>query len=83
VSITYNSRYALNNVVKMRFLLDQKNSIVLSKIKDLFNIGKVTSRSGTTEVFRYTVTGFKSIYRIINYFNIFPLYTKKAHSFKK
>jgi hypothetical protein len=67
----------------MRFLLDQKDSIVLSKIRDLFNLGKVTSRSGTKEVFRYTVTGFKSIKIVINYFEFFPLYTKKAHSLKK
>jgi hypothetical protein len=67
----------------MRFILDQKDSIILAKIRDLFNTGKVNIRSGTTEVFRYTVTGYKSINIIKNYFEIFPLYTKKADSLKK
>lgn len=83
VSITSNSKYTLGSVIKMRFLLDQKDSIILSKIKDLFNLGKVSSRSGTRKVFRYTVTGFKPIKIVINYFELFPLYTKKAHSLKK
>lgn len=83
VSITFNSRYKLSHVIKMRFILDQKDSIILTKIRDLFNIGKVNSRSGTSGVFRYTVTGFKSINNIKNYFERFSLYTKKADSFKK
>ena len=83
VSITSDFRYTLGHVIKMRFLLDQKDSIILSKIKYLFNTGKVTIRSNTKEVFRYTVTGYKSLNIIINYFETFPLYTKKVHSFKK
>ena len=83
VSITSNSRYKLGHVIKMRFLLDQKDSIILAKIRDLFNTGKVSIRSGTTGVFRYTVTGYKSINTIKNYFELFPLYTKKADSLKK
>ena len=83
VSITYNSRYILGSVIKMRFILDQKDSIILSKIKGLFSIGKVTSRSGTKEVYRYTATGYKSMNIIINYFEKFPLYTKKSQSLKK
>jgi hypothetical protein len=67
----------------MRFLLDQKDSIILAKIRDLFNTGKVSIRSGTTGVFRYTITGYKSINNIKNYFEMFPLYTKKADSLKK
>ena len=61
----------------------QKDSIILVKIRDLFNTGKVNIRSGTTEVFRYTTTGYKSINIIKNYFEMFPLYTKKANSLKK
>jgi len=83
VSITYNSRYALGYVIKMRFLLDQKNNIILLKIRDLFGFGKVTLRSSTNNVYRYTVTGFKSMHDIISYFKLFPLYTKKARSFEK
>ena len=83
VSITSNSRYKLNHVIKMRFLLDQKDSIILEKIRDLFNTGKVSIRSGTRGVFRYTVTGYKSINNIKIYFEMFPLYTKKGESLKK
>jgi hypothetical protein len=67
----------------MRFLLDQKNNIILLKIRDLFGFGKVTLRSSTNNVYRYTVTGFKSMHDIISYFKLFPLYTKKARSFEK
>jgi hypothetical protein len=67
----------------MRFLLDQKNEIILLKIKDLFGLGKVTLRSGTTGVYRYTITGYNSLQSIINYINKFPLYTKKAKSFER
>ena len=83
VSITLNSRYILGSVIKMRYILDQKDSVILNKINNLFGLGKVTLRSGTNDVYRYTVTGFKSLNIIINYFNLFPLQTKKAFSFEK
>jgi len=67
----------------MRYILDQKDSVILNKINNLFGLGKVTLRSGTNDVYRYTVTGFKSLNIIINYFNLFPLQTKKAFSFEK
>ena len=83
VSITSNARYALGHVVKMRFLLDQKDSSILNIIRDLFGFGKVTIRSQTDDVYRYTATGFKSMNDVISYFKEFPLYTKKALSFNK
>ena len=83
VSITSNARYALGHVVKMRFLLDQKDSSILHIIRDLFGFGKVTLRSQTDEVYRYTATGFKSMNDVISYFKAFPLLTKKAFSFEK
>lgn len=83
VSITANSRYKLSHVIKMRFLLDQKDSTILNTIRTLFGLGKVTLRSQTNHVYRYTVTGFSSIYLIISYFEAFPLRTKKAASFNK
>jgi len=45
--------------------------------------GKVTLRSGTDDVYRYTVTGFKVLNDVIAYFKLFPLQTKKALSFEK
>lgn len=83
VSITSNARYALDSVIKMRYLLDQKDSAILLTIRNLFGFGKVTLRSNTNGVYRYTVTGFKSMNDVISYFKAFPLLTKKAQSFDK
>lgn len=83
VSITANARYALGHVIKMRYILDQKDSIILNKICGLFGFGKVTLRSGTEDVYRYTATGFKTMNDVISYLKLFPLRTKKAFSFEK
>lgn len=83
VSITRNSRYILGNVIKMRYLLDQKDSIILNKVYQLFGFGKVTLRSGTEKVYRYTATGFKVLNNVIDYFGFYPLKTKKACSLDK
>lgn len=83
VSITANSRYTLGHVIKMRYLLDQKDSVKLNKVCELFGFGKVTLRSGTDNVYRYTVTGFKPLNDVIAYFKLFSLKTKKALSFEK
>jgi hypothetical protein len=70
----------------MRYLLDQKDSLILNKICELFGFGKVGLRSPGVpreNVYRYTVTGFKTLNDVIAYFNLFPLRTKKALSFEK
>jgi LAGLIDADG endonuclease len=67
----------------MRFILDQKDEAILVIIKDLFGFGKVTFRTKTNNVYRYTATGFKSMNEIISYFNLYPLLTKKALSYNK
>lgn len=83
VSITVNTRYLLGHVIKMRYILDQKDSFILNNIQNLFGFGKVTLRSETKGVYRYRATGFKSINNVISYFKVFPLLTKKALSFDK
>ena len=83
VFITANSRYKLGHVIKMRYILDQKDSDILSRVYELFGFGKVTLRSGTDNVYRYTATGFKALNDVIEYFKKFPLQTKKAFSFEK
>ena len=83
VSITSNLRYSLGQVIKMRYLLDQKDKNILFTIQNLFGFGKVTIRPKTNGVYRYTVTGFKSINGLIIYFKEFPLLTKKGRSFNK
>lgn len=81
VSITSNARYALGHVIKMRFILDQKDEVILNIIKDLFGFGKVTLRSKTIDTYRYTATGFKNMNDITSYFNKHQLLTKKALSY--
>ena len=83
VSITSNARYTLGHVIKMRYLLDQKDSYILHTIRNLFGYGKVILRLQTDGVYRYTATGFKSLNDVISYFKVFPLLTKKALSFDK
>lgn len=83
VSITANSRYTLGHVIKMHYLLDQKDSLILDKVCGLFGSGKVTLRSGTDNIYRYTATGFKVLNDVISYFKLYPLHTKKAISFEK
>jgi hypothetical protein len=58
----------------------QKDSVILNKVYELFGFGKVTLRSGTDNVYRYTATGFKPLNDVIAYFKLFPLQTKKALS---
>lgn len=67
----------------MRYILDQKDSVILMAIQNLFGFGKVTLRSQTGGVYRYTVTGFKTMNDVISYFKAFPLLTKKVQSFEK
>ena len=81
ISITANSRDILGYIIKMRYLLDKKDRLVLDKICKLFGFGKVTLMSGTNKVYRYTVTGFKPLNEVISYFKLFPLQTNKALSF--
>nr|NP_074936.1 orf117 [Podospora anserina] len=83
ISITANSRYTQGRVIKMRYILDQKDSIILSRVCELLGFGKVTLRSGTDSVYRYTATGFKALNDVIAYFKLFPLQTKKVLSFEK
>jgi hypothetical protein len=67
----------------MRYILDQKDNVILDKIQNLFNLGKVTLRYQTKGVYRYILTGFKPMYDVIYYFKAFPLKTKKAESFDR
>jgi hypothetical protein len=67
----------------MRYILDQKDNIILNKVYELFGFGKVSLRSGTDNVYRFTVTGFNALNNVITYFKLFPLQTKKTFSLKK
>lgn len=83
VSITRDFRYKLGFVIKMRYILDKKEDVILKRVYELFGFGKVTLRSGTGNVYRYTATGFKALKDVIRYFKLFPLQTNKCFSFEK
>lgn len=80
VTVSKNARFALGYVVRMRFILDQKNEAVLATVQALFGFGKVTERTDAVEVFRYTVHGFTNMTVVLEYFAHFPLLTKKSLS---
>lgn len=70
--------------VVLKFILDQKNAeLTLQQIKDLFGFGQVNLRKETKEVYRYHNNSFKGLVLVRDYFLLFPLKTKKFHSFKK
>ena len=64
----------------MWFLLDQ---VILSHIQSLFGTGKVVLRPETVDVYRYYITGFKVMSNVRNYFDAFPLLTKKSMSWSE
>lgn len=78
--VTKNLRYSLGFVVRMRFILDQKNEVLLNAVQTLFGLGKVTERKDNVENYRYTITGFINMIAVRNYFAQFPLLTKKSLS---
>ena len=80
VSIIKNTRYRLGYVIKLRFILDQKNQAVLDTVQALFKFGIVTKRNDAVKVFRYTVHGFTNMTTVRDYFANYPLLTKKSES---
>nr|YP_003204914.1 endonuclease [Millerozyma farinosa]CAY39284.1 Endonuclease, COX1 group I intron encoded [Millerozyma farinosa] len=82
-SITYNDKYKFSHIMKMRYILDQNDEIMLNKMRNLFNVGKVTFRQKTNFTYRYTMTGLKSMDKVILYFDKNTLYSKKSMSYKK
>lgn len=83
VNITKNTRYNSGYVVQLRYMLDQKDSNILSSIQSLFGFGSVVLRSSTNGVYRYQSTGFERMKEIRQYFTQFPLRTLKSSSLEK
>jgi len=83
VSVSTNSRYATGFVIKIRFLLDQNSEFILYKIRNLFGFGSVKLRSETKKTYRYDSTGYNNMIEICEYFDKFPLRSKKAKSISK
>jgi len=83
ISIIAYVRYAWGHVIKRSYILDQKENTTLLIIQNLFGFGKVTIRTKTDGIYRYTATGVKCMKNVISYFKVLPLLTKKAQSFEK
>jgi hypothetical protein len=67
--------------VILRFLLDQKDAyLTLLNIRNLLGFGKVSLRSKTQSVYRYTNNSFKGLIPVVSYFNNYPLKTNKSLS---
>lgn len=72
---------------KVVFSIGQKheqNNLVLHRIAEVFNIGKVRSApSMGLDFWLFSITNLKQNLMIIDYFNKFPLQSKKRKSFSK
>lgn len=80
VNITKRENTVTGYRVQLRYILDKKNALdLLSYISTLFGHGKVITRS--TDMYRYYCDTFVGIGYVCNYFNSFPLKTKKYNSF--
>ena len=80
VNITKRANTVTGYRVQLRYLLDQKYAIdLLTHISTLFGHGKVIVRS--TDMYRYYCDSFIGLGKVCNYFESFPLKTKKSNSF--
>lgn len=68
--------------VRLRFNLDQKDESLLLHIKSLFGFGSV-NKTRDPGVFKYSNGSFKANSVTVDYFESFPLKTKKQASFQK
>lgn len=78
VTVGVRASMALGFRVLLRFILDQNDKSALTTIQNLFGFGGISFRSGTANCWRYETSSLKKIPLIINYFNKFPLKTKKT-----
>lgn len=72
----------ISQLVRIRFVLEQKEESIILHIKNLFGVGNVQT---TTDpgIFRYNVGSFKSNSVIVDYFLAYPLKGKKLSAFLK
>ena len=72
----------ISQLVRIRFVLDQKDETILLHIKNIFGVGSV-QKTSDPGVFRYSVVSFKSNSFIVDYFSAFYLKGKKQSAFLK
>jgi hypothetical protein len=84
VTIAKRLALALGFRVYLRFILDQNDKNALLEIQNLLGgFGGVNFRSETRACYRYEITSIKNMGAVLNYFNKFPLKTKKQKAFSK
>jgi len=72
----------ISKLIRIRFVLDQKEESILLHIKYILGVGNV-QKAGDTGVFRYNVGSFKSNSVVIDYFKAYPPKGKKQSAFNK
>lgn len=72
----------ISKLVRIRFVLEQKEESILLHIKNLFGVGNV-QKTGDLGVFRFNIGSFKSNSVTVDYFLAYPLKGKKQSAFLK
>lgn len=75
-------RDTIFQVVRIKFVLEQKEESILLHIKTLFGVGNV-QKTMNIGVFRYNLGSFKSNSVTVDYFTAYPLKGKKQSAFLK
>lgn len=70
----------INQVVRVRFVLEQKEEFIILHMKNLFGVGNIQT-TGDPGIFRYNVGSFKSNSVIVDYFLAYPPKGKKLSAF--
>ena len=72
----------ISQLVRIRFVLEQKEETILLHIKNIFGLGTV-QKTDDPGIFRYNIASFKSNSLTVDYFSAYPLKGKKQASFLK
>ena len=72
----------ISQLVRIRFVLEQKDKSILLHIKNIFRVGNV-QKTGDIGMFRYNIGSFKSNSVTVDYFLSHPLKGKKQSAFLK
>lgn len=70
----------ITQLVRIKFVLDQKEESILLHIKNIFGVGSV-HKTADEGVFKYNIGSFKSNSITVDYFLTFPLKGKKLSAF--
>ena len=71
-----------NKGISLRFIVDQKDGLPLfNQLKDILGSGSIYTRKNNN--YRFTITNINKLARIIEYFNVYALRSKKQFAFAK